>query len=137
MLNKIKFVLPILMMCLSLKTHTQAKIKDTLFVKYDKKYLMKKLILMKTATITILRIVAITVSFFLKEIRHLKFKLPSFDMYKKIDIRKLITRKEFYSGVNNTTIIDDWELWLYFREKTIFLIKDNEIIELEANHLIE
>ncbi|CDF80965.1 hypothetical protein BN863_32530 [Formosa agariphila KMM 3901] len=54
-----------------------------------------------------------------------------------ICVKDILKSRQFYSGKNNTSVIDDWELYMYFKEKSIYLIKGDSIIELEPSYLIE
>lgn len=134
--NKIKIVLTFLMICLflTIQAQTNTYIRDTIFIKYDKKFLIKKIHPYKNYTYYYFKNSGNNGSFFLKEKR---ISLIKTFKNKTTCVKKILNKKQFYNGKNNTKIIDDWELLEYFNDKTVFLVKNDSIIELEPNYVIE
>lgn len=125
------------MICLSLILQAQSSDRDTIYIKYDKKNLIKDIHLNGNYVYYYLKNTGNNGAFFFKELRCFERKSSNLKQHEIMNLKKLVAKEQFYNGVNNTTIIDDWELWLYFRKKTIFLIGNNSIMELEANYVIE
>ena len=121
----------------SLSIYSQEKKRDTVFINYDKTVLIEKKHPHKNYIYYLFKNSGNNGVFFLKEVNKLAYDFFTIDYGKRICLKKLVLEKKFYSGKNNTSIIDDWELSEYFFDKIIFMVKTDSIIKLEPKYGIE
>lgn len=135
MLNKIKIVfLTLLTLCLFSKIQAQTNIKDTIFIKYDKKILIKKMHPLKKYTFYSFKedINSEDTFYFIEKNLNKKVLNKNY-----INLKKLLNSKEIRKCIKGKKVFDDWELLKYFNKKIVYLVKNDSVIELEPNYVIE
>ncbi|WP_299778618.1 hypothetical protein [uncultured Formosa sp.] len=134
MFSNIKVILTLLTLCLFSKIQAQTNVKDTLFIKYDKRYLIKKTHPYKHYTYYSFKedVNSEDIFYLIEKRLNQKVRIKNY-----INLKKLLNSKEIRKGIKGKKVYDDWELAEYFNKKTVFLVKKDSIIELEPNYVIE
>lgn len=133
MLNKIKIVfLTLLTLCLFSKIQAQTNIKDTIFIKYDKRILIKKIHPLKKYTFYSFKedINSEDTFYFIEKNLNKKVLNKNY-----INLKKLLNSKEIRKCIKGKKVFDDWELSKYFNKKIVYLVKNDSVIELEPNYM--
>ena len=133
MLNKIKIVfLTLLTLCLFFKIQAQTNIKDTIFIKYDKKFLIKKIHPLKKYTFYSFKedINSEDTFYFIEKKLNKKVLNKNY-----INLKKLLNSNEIRKCIKGKKVFDDWELSKYFNKKIVYLVKNDSVIELEPNYM--
>ena len=133
MRNKIKIVfLTLLILCLFSKIQAQTNIKDTIFIKYNKKFLIKKIHPLKKYTFYSFKedINSEDTFYFIEKNLNKKVLNKNY-----INLKKLLNSKEIRKCIKGKKVFDDWELSKYFNKKIVYLVKNDSVIELEPNYM--
>ncbi len=134
MLNKKNFLIPILTFCSFIIVKAQTN--DTIFIKYDKKYLIKREHpFEKYIYYFFYEDIYSEDSFYFIEQKHYTETFSYKENY--ISLKRLLKSKGLKKNLKTKRVYDDWKLFEYFDKKTIYLIKKDTIIELEPHYLIE
>lgn len=110
-------------------------LKDTLFIKYDKKYLIRKVHPNEGYTYYYFKLSRGTddVFFFAENRKYLKKTKSNITSIEKIFVENNLIRK---SKIDNHEFPRDEELYDFFSRKIIYLVKRDSIIELESKYVI-
>lgn len=112
---------------------TYSQSLDTLFIEYDNKYFEQKTDLNNYYKRYLIKKSGNNGQFYFT----INKKISKLKLNKIVKIKSIISNKIFYSGPNNDKLLDDWKLWEYFENKTIFLVKKNCLYELESQYEID
>ena len=119
MRNKIKIVfLTLITLCLFSKIQAQTNIKDTIFIKYDKTFLIKKIHPIEKYTYYYFKedVNSEDAFYLIEKSLNKKVRTKSY-----INLKKLLNSKEIRKCIKGKKVFDDWELAKYFNKKTVFL----------------
>lgn len=101
---------------------TYSQSLDTLFIKFDKKYMEQKINLTDNSKYYIFKNSGNNGQFYFT----VKQKVSkNKEISKSLENNNLKTNKTLYPSLLNEKSLDDWKLWEHFENKIIFLLKKN------------
>ncbi|RPD94038.1 hypothetical protein EGM88_12705 [Aureibaculum marinum] len=114
--------------------HAYSQNLDTLFIKFDDKNIIQKYNSKENYVYYLLKNSGNNGQFYFKKNNKSDVIKPK----NVFSITDILRNNKFYSGKNNLIKLDDWELWEYFEDIKVFMVKNNDCIyKLESYYVIE